>query len=107
MYIQNLLRIMMAADGHPDVWEKICLLLERTVNAVGPRYDCFKTLLPALLKGVQDENELVQSVACCSALGRILVCIYFSLLLFLLLISLYIYIGRVSRMHWPSFALDR
>jgi len=68
---------MVAADGHPEVRQKIFFLLETIVNAVGPRYDCLDPLLNALLKGVQDENELVQSMAC-SALGTVLVRLYYT-----------------------------
>lgn len=70
--IQNLLHVMMAADGHPEVRQKIYLMLWMIVNAVGSHPDCFEPLLNALLKGIQDENDLVQSIAC-SVLGRVLV----------------------------------
>jgi len=110
--MQNLLQVMMAADGHPEVRQKVYLLLKMIVNAEGSHHDCFELLLKTILKGVQDENGLVQSMAC-SALWRVLVRFYFIPMnnTITLLQHLYIFIllfkGWVFKMECPSFALSR
>ena len=68
--------MMVVADGHQEVRQNIFFLLEMIVNAVCPHCNCFEPLLNILLKGLQDESELVQSMAC-SVLGRVLVRLYF------------------------------